>query len=116
MNDNKDNGPGMLVTEGHEWTITFDLHDYDERINNLNPGNKEILLCLLEQKWYPRLYETISIHAVDYGDSVKVQVDGFTKKWENIPTGFKMEKEISEFVEKALEILELEIRFEKVEI
>lgn len=99
----------MLVTQGHEWAFTVHLNKYDKRINELSVKNKEILMYILEQEYNPRLYETITLQPVDYGDELQVLVTGFTKEWENIPTGFKIEELVFNYVEKVLDVLELKI-------
>lgn len=104
-----ESGAGMLVTQGHEWAYTTGLKEYDKRIDELPDDNKEILLLLLKKTWYPRLYETITMNPVDYGDHVVVQVIGFTKEWDDIPTGFEITMKVYDYVKKALEVLELEI-------
>ncbi len=112
MNCSENNGQGMSVNKGYKWAITIHLGKYDERINNLDVTGKEILMVLLEKKFDPRLYESISTCPVDYGDYLRVCVSGFATKWDNIPTGFEIEEKIHKYVEKMLDALESDMGFE----
>jgi hypothetical protein len=116
MYENNDTGSGMFVDKGYKWAVTIHLKKYNERINNLDVDGKEILMVLLEKKFDPRLYESISTFPVDYGDELQVTVSGFAQEWDNIPTGFEVEEKIQKYVEKMLDALELDMGFENPKV
>lgn len=117
MNCDENNGNGMFVTEGHQWAYTVHLKkEHDKRINELNVDNKEVLTFLLEKEFNPRLYETIKMHSVDYGDYLRVCVSGFSKERNNIPNGFTIKEKIYNYVENVLDLLELNVGFENPEL
>ncbi|AEG18681.1 hypothetical protein [Methanobacterium paludis] len=112
MHSNEEYKSGMVINQGHEWAFTVHLKKYDKRINNLDVDGKEILICLLDKEFDPRLYEKISMNPVDYGDHLVVTVSGFTIEWGDIPTGFEIREKIHDYVGKVLDVLELNINFD----
>lgn len=110
----KSNGNGMLIYNTNSWSYSFKPRKYLKRINELDGDDKERFLYLIDKTndfgYSNGIYDKISMHGVDYGDSVTIQVDGQNENWDDIPSGFELERRILPLVKKVLDVLEFSLK------
>jgi len=110
----KSNGNGMLIYKTNSWRYSFKPEKYLKRINELDADDKERFMYLIDKRddlgYSNGIYDKISMHGVDYGDSVTIQVSGQNENWDDIPSGFELEKRILPLIEKVLDVLEFSLK------